>query len=106
MNIDPFELVSLPRTLKHLREDAGIDLEDLEEKARGALDYCLSYCDNPAFTSVDALPPRFKSAYLLVLSDLWEHRAAQSETNLRDNAAATNLLWSLRSLRDSVRQED
>ena len=100
--INPFDLVDLPRTLAHLREDSDVDENALEVYAVAALDHCLSYCDSPQLATVDDLPPRFKACYLLALAALWNGRDGVTKVDLKKHPLLEDMLFSMRDLRDRV----
>lgn len=106
MTMDPFDIVSADETREHLNVDDDVPDSRIANYAKGALAHCLRYCEREDFTTPEALPDDFKIGYLLVLSDLWEHRGSQMEVQLYENRAAAAFLYPLRDLRDSTPRAD
>ncbi|MBD2785515.1 phage head-tail connector protein [Xenorhabdus sp. DI] len=96
MAIDALDVISL----EQLRQQVEYDYDDRDALitlyAQSALEYCLCYCDNPAWQKAEDIPAPVKSAILLTFADLFEHRTAQSEVTLTDNKAVERLLWPYR----------
>lgn len=105
MTLNPFDLVSVEDTRAHLSVDDDVPESLLSIYARGALAYCLRFCDRDDFDAVEKLPDDFRIGYLLVLADQWEHRSAQSEVQLYANPAAQAFLHPLRDLSDRYRTD-
>ncbi|MGJ8522292.1 hypothetical protein R84981_000977 [Carnimonas sp. R-84981] len=97
----PEELVSLKVMKQHLRVNHDEEDELVLLYASSALEWCLWYCDNPNIKTVGDVSARFKSAMLLVLGDLFEHREQNTEINLYHNSTAEDLLWADRDWRDN-----
>lgn len=100
MSIEPFDVASEEDTRFHLAADDDVPAARFLPYAAGALAFCLRRLDRADLTTADLLPADFRIAYLLVLCDLWEHRASQSEIQLYKNPAADMILFPLRDLRD------
>ncbi|NBM97216.1 phage gp6-like head-tail connector protein [Proteus penneri] len=65
------------------------------------LEYSGDDRDEPAWKSPDDIPYEVKSAMLLVLGDMFEHRTSQSEIPLYENKAVERLLLLCRNWRGS-----
>lgn len=100
MSIAPFDVASEDETRFHLAADPDVPAGRFLPYALGALAFCLRRCERADFITAESLPADFRIAYLLVLCDLWEHRASQSEIELYENMAADMILYPLRDLRD------
>lgn len=97
-------LVSMERALRHLRilvGEAPEDIEDVEEfadvefKLDQACDIVLDYLkdrDNVNDWDEETTPKTIQAAVLLVLSDLFEHRAGASGDAVFISAAVKSLL--------------
>ncbi len=80
--------------LRHHIEYDDTDRDDLIIfYAQGALEYCLTYCDQPSWQVADNIPHSVKSAIILVFADMFEHRLAQSEIQLYKNETVERLLF-------------
>lgn len=96
-------LVTLEQALRHLRQivgDAPEPIEDHESadevtfKATHASEIVLNFVTDEAkddWTAED-VPGSVQAAVLLVLSDLWEHRAGSAGEDVFLSAAAKSLL--------------
>jgi|EndMetStandDraft_5_1072996.scaffolds.fasta_scaffold931417_1 hypothetical protein len=100
-------LVTLDQALRHLRlgsDDDGSDEEhpdaaEVEFKAGHASEIVLDYCtheDKDDWTD-EAVPASVQAAVLIVLSDLWEHRAGSSQDDVFLSVAAKLLLTKYRA---------
>lgn len=94
--INPTDVVSLELMKRHLRVDDPEEDEYILFRATEALDWCLAYTDEPAFKEAGDLPPRLRSAFLMVLGDLYASREYQTDIALYSNETAENMLWSCR----------
>lgn len=94
-------LVVIPLSLlkQHIEYDDNDRDEQITFYAQSALDYCLKWCDEPAWKAPEDIPHPVKSATLLVLGDMFEHRTSQSEIQLYENKAAERLLFPYRNWR-------
>lgn len=97
MNI--LDVVSLPLLKQHIEYDDNDRDEQIMFYAQSALDYCLRWCDEPAWKSPEDIPHPVKSAILLVLGDMFEHRTSQNEIQLYENKAVERLLFQYRNWR-------
>lgn len=99
-------LVSLTRALRHLRlvDDEEIDdsadldiphIEEVMEKIEDASAIVLKHIkdpDNEAELTPETTPGDIQAATLLVLSDLWEHRAGSKDEDVVLSTAVLNIL--------------
>jgi len=101
-------LVSITRALMHLRlissadEDVAYidELEEVQAKLEDASAIVLKHIKDPeneADLDADSTPGDIQAATLLVLSDLWEHRAGSKD---EDTVLSTTVLNLLRGHRD------
>ncbi|MEQ5350076.1 head-tail connector protein [Proteus sp. WDL240414] len=96
LDVIPFSLLK-----QHLEYSGDDRDEQILFYAQSALNYCLRWCDEPAWKSPDDIPYEVKSAMLLVLGDMFEHRTSQSEIPLYENKAVERLLLLCRNWRGS-----
>lgn len=97
--MDILDVVSLPLLKQHIEYDDNDRDEQITFYAQSALDYCLRWCDEPAWKLPEDIPHPVKSAMLLVLGDMFEHRTSQSEIQLYENKAVERLLFQYRNWR-------
>ncbi|MEX9612306.1 head-tail connector protein [Providencia rettgeri] len=97
MNI--LDAIPLSLLKQHIEYDDDDRDEQIVFYAQSALDYCLRYCDEPAWKDASDIPHPVKAATLLMLGDFFEHRLSQNEIQLYENIAVERLLWSCRNLR-------
>lgn len=99
-------LVTLDQALRHLRlgtDDGGSDedhpdADEVELKAEHASEIVRDYCtheDKGDWTDED-VPASVQAAVLVVLSDLWEHRAGSSSEDVFLSVAVKSLLTKYR----------
>lgn len=99
MAIDVLDVLSL-NLLKQQIEFEGDDRDELITLfAQAAFDYCYRWCDEPAWKSAGDIPAAVKGAVLLCFADMFEHRTAQSEVQLYENAAAERMMFIHRNWR-------
>lgn len=99
MNI--LDVIPLSLLKQHLEYSGDDRDEQIIFYAQSALNYCLRWCDEPTWKSPDDIPYEVKSAMLLVLGDMFEHRTSQSEILLYENKAVERLLLLCRNWRGS-----
>ncbi|MDL5167971.1 head-tail connector protein [Proteus faecis] len=99
MNI--LDVIPLSLLKQHLEYSGDDRDEQILFYAQSALNYCLRWCDEPTWKSPDDIPYEVKSAMLLVLGDMFEHRTSQSEILLYENKAVERLLLLCRNWRGS-----
>lgn len=99
MNI--LDVIPLSLLKQHLEYSGDDRDEQIIFYAQSALNYCLRWCDEPTWKSPDDIPYEVKSAMLLVLGDVFEHRTSQSEILLYENKAVERLLLLCRNWRGS-----
>lgn len=97
--MDILDVVPLPLLKQHIEYDDNDRDEQITFYAQSALDYCLRWCDEPAWKLPEDIPHPVKSAMLLVLGDMFEHRTSQSEIQLYENKAVERLLFQYRNWR-------
>ncbi|MEQ4922353.1 head-tail connector protein [Proteus hauseri] len=97
--MDILDVVSLPLLKQHIEYDDNDRDEQITFYAQSAFDYCLRWCDEPAWKLPEDIPHPVKSAMLLVLGDMFEHRTSQSEIQLYENKAVERLLFQYRNWR-------
>lgn len=91
-------LVTLDQAIRHLRlDDVAADSPDADEvtlKATHASAVVLDFVnvDGKDDWDSDSVPGAVQAAVLLVLSDLWEHRAGSSDEDVFLSIAAVSLL--------------
>lgn len=96
-------LVSITRALMHLRlisspdEDVAYidELEEVQAKLEDASAIVLKHIKDPeneAELDADTTPGDIQAAVLIVLSDLWEHRAGSKDEDVVLSATVLNLL--------------
>lgn len=99
MAIDVLQVVSL-NLLKQQVEFDGDDRDELITLyAQSAFDYCVRWCDEPSWKAASDIPAAIKGAILLVFADMFEHRTAQGEVQLYENAAAERMMFIHRNWR-------
>ncbi|MCT8265392.1 head-tail connector protein [Proteus terrae] len=99
MNI--LDVIPLSLLKQHLEYSGDDRDEQIIFYAQSALNYCLRWCDEPTWKSPDDIPYEVKSAMLLVLGDMFEHRTSQNEIPLYENKAVERLLLLCRNWRGS-----
>ncbi|QIF93738.1 head-tail connector protein [Proteus vulgaris] len=99
MNI--LDVIPLSLLKQHLEYSGDDRDEQIIFYAQSALNYCLRWCDEPTWKSPDDIPYEVKSAMLLVLGGMFEHRTSQSEIPLYENKAVERLLLLCRNWRGS-----
>jgi len=92
------DIVPMALIRHHLRLDHDEDDALLAVYAQSALAYCLHQIDQPL--RIDNIPEAFKSALLLVLADLYEHRMQQQEGQYYRNTTVNSLLQTCRDYAD------
>lgn len=97
--MDILDVIPLSLLKQHIEYDGDDRDEQITFYAQSALDYCLKWCDEPAWKAPEDIPHPVKSATLLVLGDMFEHRTSQSEIQLYENKAAERLLFQQRNWR-------
>lgn len=97
--MDILNVISLPLLKQHIEYDTNDRDEQITFYAQSALDYCLKWCDEPAWKEPDDIPHPVKAAALLVFGDMFEHRTEQSEIQLYENTAAERLMFRYRNWR-------
>jgi uncharacterized phage protein (predicted DNA packaging) len=108
MAIDVLDVLSL-KLLKQQIEFEDDDRDDLITiYAQAAFDYCYRWCDEPAWKIASDIPAAVKGAVLLCFADMFEHRTAQSEVQLYENATAERLMFIHRNWRgkEDIRPEE
>ncbi|WP_324030065.1 hypothetical protein GC087_06770 [Pantoea sp. JZ2] len=99
MAIDVLQVISL-NLLKQQIEFEGDDRNELITLyGQAALDYCVRYCDEPAWKLPSDIPAAVKGAVLLVFADMFEHRTAQGEVQLYENKTAERMMFTHRNWR-------
>jgi len=97
MTIKVTDVVPIEELRQHIEFD-GDDRDALITRyAQSALDYCLRWCDDPAWKVAEDIPQPVVMAMLLVFGDLFEHRTSQTEVQLYANRAAESLMWHCRN---------
>ncbi|EMC2811228.1 head-tail connector protein [Klebsiella pneumoniae] len=99
MTINALDVVSIEELRQHIEFDSDDRDALIARYAQGALDYCLTYCDEPRWKQPDDLPSQVVSAMLVFFCDAFEHRGAQTETQLYANQRAHDLLFQVRNWR-------
>lgn len=96
--------------IEELRQHIEYDGDDrdalIKRYAQSALDYCITYCDEPGWKVADDLPSQVIQAMLLYLCDAFEHRGSQTEVQLFSNQRAEDLLFQVRNWRGTVAHEE
>lgn len=65
MTINALDVVSIEELRQHIEFDSDDRDALIARYAQGALDYCLTYCDEPRWKQPDDLPSQVVSAMLL-----------------------------------------
>lgn len=99
MAIDVTTVVPIEELRQHIEFDATDRDAVIKRYAQAALDYCLTWCDEPRWKSASDIPSPVVSAMLLVFGDLFEHRTSQTEVQLYTNSVAENLMFNYRNWR-------
>ena len=73
MTINALDVVSIEELRQHIEFDSDDRDALIARYAQGALDYCLTYCDEPRWKQPDDLPSQVVSAMLLFFCDAFEH---------------------------------
>lgn len=102
MAIDVTKVVPIEELRQHIEFDATDRDAVIKRYAQAALDYCLTWCDEPRWKTETDIPSPVVSAMLLVFGDLFEHRTSQTEVQLYSNKAAENLMFNHRNWRGTV----
>ncbi|UNH23106.1 head-tail connector protein [Moellerella wisconsensis] len=97
--MDILNVIPLSLLKQHIEYDDDDRDEQITFYAQSALDYCLKWCDEPAWKVPEDIPHPVKLAVLLVFGDMFEHRTSQSEIQLYENKAAERLLFHYRNWR-------
>lgn len=105
MAIDVLDVVGIDELRQHVEIDTADRDAVIKRYAQAALDYCLRWCDEPRWKLAADIPAPVVSAMLLVFGDLFEHRTAQTEVQLYNNAAAENLMFNCRNWRGTIDEE-
>ncbi|MGV8925014.1 MAG: head-tail connector protein [Ewingella sp.] len=106
MSIVVTDVVPIEELRQHIEFD-GDDRDALIKRyAQSALDYCLRWCDEPAWKLAGDIPSPVVTAMLLVFGDLFEHRTSQTEVQLYVNRAAESLMWMCRNWSNSTTTEE
>lgn len=106
MAIKALDVVQIEELRQHIEFDSDDRDALIERYAQGALDYCLTYCDEPRWKLAGDLPSQVISAMLLFFCDAFEHRGAQTETQLYTNQRAHDLLFQVRNWRGKTDDEE
>lgn len=99
MPIDVLDVVPLEELRQHVEFESGDRDAVIKRYAQAALDYCIQWCDEPAWKVASDIPIPVVSAMLLIFGDLFEHRSGQTEVQLYANRAAENLMFNFRNWR-------
>jgi hypothetical protein len=97
------DLITLEMTKKHLRviherDDAYIELL-IKAATQNVLDF-IDFSDWDAFKEKykGAIPENLSVAALLIISDMYQNRASQTDVNLYVNRACENLMFPSRNM--------
>ncbi|HEB0975131.1 TPA: head-tail connector protein [Yersinia enterocolitica] len=106
MTITVTDVVPIDELREHVEFD-GTDRDKMITRyAQGALDYCIKWCDEPAWKKADDIPAPVINAMLLVFADQFEHRLSQTEVQLYTNVSAENLMWFYRNWSNKTGDEN
>ncbi len=99
MAITVTSVVTIEELRQHLEYD-GDDRDALITRyAQSALDYCVTYCDEPSWKVANDLTSQVIQAMLLYLCDAFEHQGSQTEVQFFSNQRAEDLLFQVRNWR-------
>lgn len=105
MAIDVLDVIKLNVFKQQIEFEEDDRDELLTLYAQAAFDYCIHWCDEPIWKQPTDIPAAVKGAVLLVFADMFEHRMAQSEVQLYQNAAAERMMFIHRNWRGKVENE-
>ncbi|MEI9720914.1 head-tail connector protein [Enterobacter kobei] len=106
MAIDVLDVIDLRLFKQQIEFEADDRDELITLYAQAAFDYCIRWCDEPAWKVAADIPAAVKGAVLLVFADMFEHRTAQSEVQLYENAAAERMMFIHRNWRGKSEPEE
>ncbi|HBP7814771.1 head-tail connector protein [Escherichia coli] len=106
MAIDVLDVIPLSLFKQQIEFEEDDRDELITLYAQAAFDYCMRWCDEPAWKVAADIPAAVKGAVLLVFADMFEHRAAQSEVQLYENAAAERMMFIHRNWRGKAESEE
>ncbi|WP_180644687.1 head-tail connector protein [Acinetobacter bereziniae] len=97
------DLITLEMTKKHLRVIHDRDDAYIELLIKAATQNVLDFIDFSDWDAVKekykgAIPKNLSVAALLIISDMYQNRASQTDVNLYVNRACENLMFSSRNM--------